>query len=180
MRIQDWGQWRPPRGAHRGKGMTLMEGLTDSVEIDGGEEGTTVTLRRRPQEATCRMNSSSVDLQHHDGIPVARLVGEVDLTRAPGIRVGLLRAVTNQDHGLVLDLRDTTYLDSAGVNVIFELAERLSARQQRLAAVVPDRAIIERVLTLVNLRSILESHRTLEEALDSIRALQPDEPPPEA
>ena len=51
MRIQDWGKWRPPRGAHRGKGMTLMEGLTDSVAIDGGEEGTTVTLRRRPREA---------------------------------------------------------------------------------------------------------------------------------
>ena len=51
MRIQDWGQWRPPRGAHRGKGMTLMEGLTDSVEVEGGEEGTTVTLRKRPQEA---------------------------------------------------------------------------------------------------------------------------------
>ena len=123
--------------------------------------------------------NSSIDLQHHDGIPVARLVGEVDLTRAPSIRVGLLRAVTNQDHGLVLDLRDATYLDSAGVNVIFELAERLSGRQQRLAAVVPDRAIIERVLTLVNLRSILESHRTLEEALDSIRALEPDKPPSE-
>lgn len=125
------------------------------------------------------MNSSSVDLQHHDGIPVARLVGEVDLTRAPGIRVGLLRAVSNQDHGLVLDLRDTTYLDSAGVNVIFELAERLSARQQRLAAVVPDRAIIERVLTLVNLRSILESHHTLEAAITSIRALDPDAPRPQ-
>ena len=51
MRVQDWGQWRPPRGAHRGKGMTLMEGLTDSVEIEGGEEGTIVTLRKRPQEA---------------------------------------------------------------------------------------------------------------------------------
>ncbi len=122
---------------------------------------------------------SGVDIQHHDGIPVARLVGEVDLTRAPSIRVGLLRAVTNQDHGLVLDLRDATYLDSAGVNVIFELAERLSGRQQRLAAVVPDRAIIERVLTLVNLRSILESHRTLESALDSIRELEPDELPPQ-
>ncbi|HEX5910811.1 MAG TPA: STAS domain-containing protein [Thermoleophilaceae bacterium] len=124
--------------------------------------------------------NSSIDLQHHDGIPVARLVGEVDLTRAPGIRVGLLRAVTNQDHGLVLDLRDTTYLDSAGVNIIFELAERLSARQQRLAAVVPDRAIIERVLELVNMRSILESHRTLEAAIGAIRALGPGEPAPGA
>ncbi len=122
----------------------------------------------------------SVDVEHHDGIPVARLAGEVDLTRAPGIRIALLRAVTNQDHGLVLDLRETTYLDSAGVNIIFELAERLSARQQRLAAVVPDRAIIERVLTLVNLRSILESHRTLEEAIDSIRGLDPDLPSPPA
>jgi anti-anti-sigma factor len=120
--------------------------------------------------------NQSIDLQHHDGVPVARLVGEVDLTRAPGIRVGLLRAVTNQDHGLVLDLRDTTYLDSAGVNIIFELAERLSARQQRLAAVVPDRAIIERVLELVNMRSILESHRSLEAAIGSIRALGPDAP----
>ncbi len=52
MRVRDWGQWRPPRGAHRGKGMTLMEGLTDSVTIEGSEEGTTVTLRRRPREAT--------------------------------------------------------------------------------------------------------------------------------
>ena len=124
--------------------------------------------------------SRTVDLQHHDGVPVARLVGEVDLTRAPTIRVGLLRAVTNQDHGLVIDLRDTTYLDSAGINVIFELAERLSARQQRLAAVVPDRAIVERVISLVNMRSILETHQTLDAAVAAIRALGPTEPEPEA
>jgi anti-anti-sigma factor len=115
--------------------------------------------------------SRSVDLQRFEGVPVARLEGEVDLTRAPTIRVDLLRAVENHDHGLVIDLRDTTYLDSAGVNVIFELAERLSSRQQVLAAVVPDRAIVERVIALVNMRSILETHKTLDEALASIRAL---------
>jgi anti-anti-sigma factor len=121
--------------------------------------------------------NSAVDLQHHDGVPVARMTGEVDLTRAPTIRIDLLRAVTNQDHGLVIDLRDATYIDSAGVNVIFELAERLSARQQALAAVVPDRAIIERVLSLVNLRSILETYRTLEEAIAAIQAREPDAKP---
>ena len=118
--------------------------------------------------------SRSVKLEHHDGVPVARLEGEVDLTRAPTIRVELLRAVDNRDHGLVIDLRDTTYLDSAGVNIIFELAERLSSRQQLLAAVVPERAIVERVISLVNMRSILETHRTLEEAVGSIRARAPD------
>jgi anti-sigma regulatory factor (Ser/Thr protein kinase)/putative methionine-R-sulfoxide reductase with GAF domain len=50
MRVRDWGQWRPPRGTHRGRGMVLMKGLTDSVEVDSGDTGTTVTLRRRPRE----------------------------------------------------------------------------------------------------------------------------------
>ena len=118
--------------------------------------------------------NSSIDLQRHDGVPVARLEGEVDLTRAPAIRADLMRAVTNHDHGLVVDLRDTSYLDSAGVNVIFELAERISARQQRLHAVVPDRAIIERVLSLVNLRSVLDIHRSLDEAVAAVRKLEPD------
>jgi anti-sigma B factor antagonist len=118
--------------------------------------------------------SRSVKLERHDDVPVARLEGEVDLTRAPTIRVELLRAVDNRDHGLVIDLRETTYLDSAGVNIIFELAERLSSRQQLLAAVVPERAIVERVISLVNMRSILETHRTLEEAVASISARAPD------
>jgi anti-sigma regulatory factor (Ser/Thr protein kinase) len=50
IRVRDWGQWRPPRGTHRGRGMVLMEGLTDSVDVESGEAGTTVTLRRRPRE----------------------------------------------------------------------------------------------------------------------------------
>jgi anti-anti-sigma factor len=122
--------------------------------------------------------NSTVDVQRQDGVPVARLAGEVDLTRAPSIRIELLRAVTNQDHGLVVDLRDTTYLDSAGVNVIFEVAERLSARQQRLHAVVPDRAIIERVLSLVNLRSVLDIHRSLDDAVGAVSELAPGGPDP--
>ena len=50
IRVRDWGQWRAPRGTHRGRGMTLMEGLTDSVDVQAGPTGTTVTLRRRPRE----------------------------------------------------------------------------------------------------------------------------------
>jgi anti-sigma regulatory factor (Ser/Thr protein kinase)/putative methionine-R-sulfoxide reductase with GAF domain len=49
--VKDWGQWRPPRGEFRGRGLTLMEGLADSVEVTPGDEGTTVTLSRRLREA---------------------------------------------------------------------------------------------------------------------------------
>ena len=45
--VQDWGTWRDPRGVNRGRGLALMEGLMDRVEIDARSEGTTVRLARR-------------------------------------------------------------------------------------------------------------------------------------
>ena len=45
--VRDFGSWRPPRGTHRGRGLLLMEGLTDEVEVIHDDEGTTVELSRR-------------------------------------------------------------------------------------------------------------------------------------
>jgi serine phosphatase RsbU (regulator of sigma subunit)/anti-sigma regulatory factor (Ser/Thr protein kinase) len=45
--VRDYGRWRPPRGENRGRGLLLMEGLTDSVEVVRGDDGTTVQLSRR-------------------------------------------------------------------------------------------------------------------------------------
>jgi anti-sigma regulatory factor (Ser/Thr protein kinase) len=46
MTIRDEGQWRPPRGAHRGRGVMMMRGLMDFVDIEHTDEGTTVVLER--------------------------------------------------------------------------------------------------------------------------------------
>jgi anti-sigma regulatory factor (Ser/Thr protein kinase)/putative methionine-R-sulfoxide reductase with GAF domain len=45
--VRDAGQWREPRGTHRGRGMTLMKGLMDSVEVGRSESGTVVRMSRR-------------------------------------------------------------------------------------------------------------------------------------
>ena len=111
--------------------------------------------------------------ERHDGVAVARLSGDVDISRAAAIRAELLRVLSNLDFGLVLDLRDVTYLDSAGVNVLFEVAERLASRQQALAAVVPETALIQRVLTLVNIESAVDTHPTVDGAVAAIRNLTP-------
>jgi serine phosphatase RsbU (regulator of sigma subunit)/anti-sigma regulatory factor (Ser/Thr protein kinase)/putative methionine-R-sulfoxide reductase with GAF domain len=50
--IRDHGQWRPARGSHRGRGLPLMKALMDSVEIDRGEAGSVVVLRRVLAEAS--------------------------------------------------------------------------------------------------------------------------------
>jgi anti-sigma regulatory factor (Ser/Thr protein kinase) len=44
--IRDQGRWRPPRGTHRGRGVMMMKGLMDSVDIEHTDEGTTVVLER--------------------------------------------------------------------------------------------------------------------------------------
>jgi len=46
LTVRDSGRWRPPRGTHRGRGVMMMRGLMDSVDIDHGEDGTTVVLER--------------------------------------------------------------------------------------------------------------------------------------
>ncbi len=45
--VRDYGSWRAARGSHRGRGMVLMSGLMDSVDVDSGDDGTTVRLARQ-------------------------------------------------------------------------------------------------------------------------------------
>ncbi len=45
--IRDEGRWRPPRGSHRGRGLSIMVAAMDDVQIDRTETGTRVVMRRR-------------------------------------------------------------------------------------------------------------------------------------
>jgi anti-sigma regulatory factor (Ser/Thr protein kinase)/putative methionine-R-sulfoxide reductase with GAF domain len=45
--IRDTGQWRPPRGESRGRGLTIIDGAMDSLKINRGEDGTEIVMRRR-------------------------------------------------------------------------------------------------------------------------------------
>ena len=47
LSIRDFGNWRAPRGVHRGRGLQLMEGLADVVEVVRSDEGTTIELSRQ-------------------------------------------------------------------------------------------------------------------------------------
>jgi anti-anti-sigma factor len=113
--------------------------------------------------------SANVDFDHRDSVGVARLSGDVDIVQAGTLRKQLLAAVRNEDLGLVVDLSDTRYIDSVGVSLLFELAERLAGRQLRFAVVMPSGGLVERVLTIVKLDSVAEVHRGLEDALAAMR-----------
>jgi anti-anti-sigma factor len=109
------------------------------------------------------------DVSHRDSVGVVALSGEVDIVQANSLRERLLGAIRNDDLGLVVDLSNTTYIDSVGVSLLFELAERLAERQLRLAVVLPEAGLVERVLMIVNLKSVAAVHPTVSEALSGIR-----------
>jgi len=58
--------------------------------------------------------------------PVVRVCGEIDAQSAPQLRDDLLLVLRQHGPRLELDLRDVTFLDCAGVNVL--LATRRRAR----------------------------------------------------
>jgi anti-sigma regulatory factor (Ser/Thr protein kinase) len=45
--VRDTGSWRDRRDDQRGRGLTIMNGLMDDVEVARSPTGTVVTLRRR-------------------------------------------------------------------------------------------------------------------------------------
>jgi anti-anti-sigma factor len=109
-------------------------------------------------------------VEHRDAVTVVAVAGEVDIVQTHELRERLLGAVRNDDMGLVIDLSEATYMDSVGVSLMFELAEKLSERQLRMAVVLPEDGLVERVLTIVNLGSVAEIRRTVEDAVATIDA----------
>ena len=104
-----------------------------------------------------------------DDVVIARLSGEVDLSNATEVGNEMTAAVPNSALGLVLDLTATEYLDSSGVHLVFELAERLRRRQQQLRVVVPAGAPIRRVLRIVELDDSVPVVGAVDEAIQQIR-----------
>src|SRR5690606_35601083 len=93
-----------------------------------------------------------------DDVPLARIEGEVDISNAPEIASALHAAVGNAALGVVLDLTETTYLDSAGIRLLFEFARRLARRQQQLRLVVPEDSPVLRVLLLTDVEAVAALH----------------------
>lgn len=107
-------------------------------------------------------------LRRDGDVPVATINGDVDVANAQELRKSLLEEVGDDAPGLVVDLSSTTYLDSAGVHAMFDLARKLQAQQQQLHVVVPLGAAIRRVLVLTNVSAVAPMHGKVEDAVHQL------------
>ncbi|MBS1869617.1 MAG: STAS domain-containing protein [Actinobacteria bacterium] len=108
---------------------------------------------------------ADVTEERRDDVVVAAVEGEIDASNAREIGERLRRLLSNHDTLLVVDLAATSYLDSAGVNLLFELSNELAARQQRLRLVVPAGSPLLRIFTIAGLVEVVPTHATRDGAL---------------
>jgi anti-anti-sigma factor len=109
-----------------------------------------------------------ISIERAGDVIIATLVGEIDPSNARTLAAELNEAVPNDAMSVVLDLAEVQYLDSSGVQLLFELAERLASRQQRLAVAVPPDAPARRVLEIVSLDVTAPVADSREEALERL------------
>jgi anti-anti-sigma factor len=108
---------------------------------------------------------AEIVLDHRDGNVVARLSGEVDMSNASYVRDQLLASMPNEAIALVLDITGTRYLDSAAIEVLFEVSRRLARRRQELRLVMPSDSPLRRVIQLTEVHTAAPVYESLDEAL---------------
>ena len=103
-------------------------------------------------------------------ITIASIEGEIDLSNAAELEMAISHAVANEALGLVVNLARVEYLDSAGVSLLFNLARRISRRQQEFVVVVPAEAHVREILSLSGAAEALALCDSLAEALSQLNA----------
>jgi anti-sigma B factor antagonist len=94
---------------------------------------------------------------------LAKICGEVDVSNADGVGKILERAAEDWLGRFVIDLSQTSYVDSVGLRIILSIAERLRARRRELYVIVPEDAVTRRVLLLVDLPKLASVYSSFAE-----------------
>lgn len=106
-----------------------------------------------------------LDVEHRDDVPVVRPRGDIDAANAADVRDELTACLGRGTDRLVLDLSDTNYVDSAGIDMLFRLHERLRQRRAKLLLVIPTDSQLARLAEIVSLPEVVAVHGTVAEAL---------------
>jgi anti-anti-sigma factor len=101
------------------------------------------------------VTDAKVDVHTTDGTVRIVLSGEVDLANATAVEEQILAAITNQVKTASIDLTGLTYLDSAGLRILFTLAAGLPVLQISLELVAALGSPARRVLELAGIEPLI-------------------------
>ncbi len=111
-----------------------------------------------------------VRFERVDGIVIAILTGEVDMSNATSVRQQIAGSVTPEDDAVVADLSDLAFMDSAGLHAVVELGTVLEERRQQLLLCVPHASPMERAVEIIGLPRAVSVYSNRDEAMEAARA----------
>jgi anti-anti-sigma factor len=100
------------------------------------------------------MTAATVESSAENGWVRVALHGEIDLANAAAVEDELRAAISHRLSAVSVDLTELTYIDSAGIRILYRLASRLQAQQIVPELIVPLDSPTRRLIELSGFESI--------------------------
>jgi anti-anti-sigma factor len=117
-------------------------------------------------------NTAEIERSDTEGVRVVTVAGEVDLANVGAVE-GAVGELSNGALGVVVDLSEATYIDSATVGLLFRLRSRLSRRGQELRVICSPGSNAWRVLQLTGFDREVPPLEDRDAAIEEIRRMVP-------
>jgi anti-anti-sigma factor len=108
---------------------------------------------------------SPLTLERIDDVPIAHVNDDIDAANVTTTQQQLADALGPDASSLVIDLSQTRYIDSAGIDMLLRLSDRFDHRRAKLILVIPDTSQLKRLASIVGLSDAIAIHPTLPAAL---------------
>ncbi|NKQ54607.1 STAS domain-containing protein [Amycolatopsis sp. K13G38] len=100
------------------------------------------------------MTAARVEADVRGDMVCIQVSGEIDLANASLVQEKINAAITNEVRTVVIDMTGLEYLDSAGLRVLFTLADRLRVLQMTLELLVPPNSPVRKAVELSGLEPL--------------------------
>lgn len=144
---------------------------TFTVRCEQEDRQVTVTVSDAGRWRTAR-SMSPLGIEKVDAVPIAHVDEDIDAANVTAIQQQLANALGPDALSLVIDLSDTRYLDSAGIDMLLRLSDRLNLRRAKLIVVIPDASQLRRLATIVGLPEAIAVHSSRGDALQEAAEMQ--------
>jgi anti-anti-sigma factor len=104
------------------------------------------------------------------GLPVVRGPAEIDITNAGQLRAALLAAAAQGHATIVVDLTETSFCDTSGLQVLV-LAHRRAAAEGGELRLVVRAATLLRLFSLTGVDHVIPNFTTLDQAVSELPAI---------
>lgn len=113
---------------------------------------------------------SGMQIRQSGGIPVVIVDEDLDAANAGAVQHVAAEALGPDALSVIFDLSGAGYVDSAGIDALLRLSDRLARRRARLILVIPESSQLQRLFAIVGMPEAIAVHPSIDDARAALRA----------